>query len=233
MKTYKHIFFDLDRTLWDMDHNASETLKELFYRYRLPEHGIEDAEVFIRHYNEYNDVLWDRYRRKLIDKATLRALRFKQTLAHFGVHDKELAARFDHDYVTEAPNKTNLIPGAKELLNELTGKFSLHIITNGFPEVQHHKIKNCGIEQYFEQVITSEGCGYNKPDVRIFEYSLRKSGGKKEEALMIGDDLHVDILGAKNAGWDSVFFNITGASHDEEVQYEIRELMEVKNILAC
>ncbi|HET6992949.1 MAG TPA: YjjG family noncanonical pyrimidine nucleotidase [Bacteroidia bacterium] len=231
MSSYRHLFFDLDRTLWDLERNARETLLELFEKYELKNRGIESSEIFIEHYNRYNDLLWDRYRRKLIDKATLRALRFKQTLSHLGIHDKELADRFDHDYIAEAPKKKNLIPGAIEMLDALKNDFQFHIITNGFPEVQHHKISNGGLENYFEVIITSEGCGYSKPDARIFTHALKKSGANAEESLMIGDDLQVDIVGARKAGWDQVFFNPVKGAHSEKVTHEITELKELVKIL--
>jgi putative hydrolase of the HAD superfamily len=231
MPNYRHLFFDLDRTLWDMERNAHETLGELFHRYGLAQRGIASAEVFIRHYNEYNDLLWDRYRRKLIDKATLRALRFKQSLAHFGIHDADLARQFDHDYITEAPQKKNLIPGAIELLDAIRDEYKLHIITNGFPEVQHHKLAHCGLESYFDVIVTSEGCGWNKPDERIFRYALKKAKATTEEALMIGDDLRVDIVGAREAGIHQVFFNPSKGGHDEPVTYEIQRLEELIGIL--
>jgi putative hydrolase of the HAD superfamily len=231
MPKYRHLFFDLDRTLWDMERNASETLLELFERYDLKSRGVESPEIFIEHYNRYNDLLWDRYRRKLIDKSTLRALRFKQTLAHLGIHDKQLADQFDHAYIAEAPLKKNLVPGAIEMLEALKDDFQFHIITNGFPEVQHHKIANGGLGNYFEIIITSEGCGYSKPDARIFSHALKKSGAKAEEALMIGDDLLVDIVGARKAGWDQVFFNPAKGSHSEKVTHEISDLSELIKIL--
>ncbi len=233
MSDYRHLFFDLDRTLWDMERNARETLAELYERYNLKSRGIETSELFIEHYNRYNDLLWDRYRKKKIDKATLRALRFKQTLAHLGVHDQKLADRFDVDYISEAPKKKNLIPGAIELLDCLKDDFKIHIITNGFPEVQHHKIENSGLQNYFDIIITSEGCGYSKPDKRIFMHALKKAGSKKEEALMIGDDLHVDIIGAREAGWHQVFFNPIKGGHSEAVTYEISELKEMKKIVSA
>jgi putative hydrolase of the HAD superfamily len=231
MSRYRHLFFDLDRTLWDMERNAKETLVELYERHSLQSRGIETSELFVEHYNRYNDLHWDRYRRKLIDKATLRALRFKQTLAHLGVHDNKLADQFDLDYISEAPKKKNLVPGALELLDTLKDNFQLHIITNGFPEVQHHKIANGGLQHYFDVIVTSEGCGYSKPDHRIYTHALKKSGSKKEEALMIGDDLQVDIIGAREAGWDQVFFNPGKGSHGEKVTYEIVELKELREIV--
>lgn len=231
MPRYRHLFFDLDRTLWDMDRNARETLAELFEKYEVQKKGIASSEIFIAHYNKYNDLLWDRYRRRLIDKSTLRALRFKQTFAHLGVHDAELADLFDREYITEAPKRTNLIPGALEVLDALKADFKIHIITNGFPEVQHHKIAHSGLSDYFDVIITSEGCGYSKPDKRIFKHALKKAGTTKEESLMIGDDLEVDIVGARESGWDQVFFNPSKGEHSEKVTYEISDMRELLSIV--
>ena len=231
MSSFRHLFFDLDRTLWDMERNANETLVELFDRYDLKSRGIANSDLFIEHYNRYNDLLWDRYRKKLINKETLRVLRFKQTLIHLGVHDKKLADKFDIDYIEEAPKKKNLIPGAIETLDALKGDFKFHIITNGFPEVQHHKIANSGLDKYFDVVITSEGCGYAKPDARIFAYALKKTGAKDAESLMIGDDLQIDIVGARKAGWSQVFFNPIKGEHKEKVTFEIEKLIELVTIL--
>ncbi|HTL83179.1 MAG TPA: YjjG family noncanonical pyrimidine nucleotidase [Bacteroidia bacterium] len=228
---FRHLFFDLDRTLWDMEKNARETLAELYFKYSLDERGIQSANEFIFHYNQYNDVLWDRYRRRLIDKATLRALRFKQTLAHFDIHDKKLATIFDEEYISEAPKKKNLVEGTIEVLTELKPEFQLHIITNGFHETQLHKIRNSGLEEFFAEIISSEGSGHMKPDKKIFDHALKKTKANKEESLMIGDDLVVDIAGAREAGWKQVFYNPGGAEHDEEVTYEIRDLKELLRIV--
>jgi len=230
MPAYRHLFFDLDRTLWDMDRNARETLQELFDHHQLQARGIASAEEFITHYIRYNDVLWDRYRRGLIDKASLRVLRFRQSLAHFGVKDEQLAEAFGEDYVKEAPRKTHLLPGALETLQNLEKKFTLHIITNGFEEVQHVKLKNCALANFFSSVITSEKAGCTKPDLRIFRYALKSCGAQKQEALMIGDDLEADIKGAQQAGWDQVWLN-TGPEKKTKATYTIRELRQLEKIL--
>ncbi|HTF03922.1 MAG TPA: YjjG family noncanonical pyrimidine nucleotidase [Bacteroidia bacterium] len=231
MAKYKHIFFDLDRTLWDMDRNASETLTEMYEKYGLRERGVPSADIFVEHYNTYNDLLWDRYRRRMIDKATLRALRFKQTLAHFGVRDAKLALNVENEFILEAPRKTNLIPGAKELLDSLNNDYQLHIITNGFPEVQAHKMLHSGLTPYFDVIVTSEECGHAKPDAKIFAHALKLAKGRKEEAIMIGDDLAVDIVGARESGWAHVFLNRTGGKHDEDVMHEVKELQEILHII--
>lgn len=227
MAKYKHIFFDLDRTLWDLDRNATEALSDIYAKYDLQGRGIPDVNLFVEHYNEYNELLWDRYRRKLIDKATLRALRFKQVLAHFGVKDEALSKNVEADFIHEAPRRTHLIPGAKELLDQLSADYKLHIITNGFPETQAYKMEHSGLTRYFDVIVTSEGSGHAKPDRKIFDHSLQLAKATKEESIMIGDDLAVDIVGARNAGWAHIFFNQQGGAHNEDVMHEVKELKEI------
>jgi putative hydrolase of the HAD superfamily len=130
-----------------------------------------------------------------------------------------------------SPLKTKLIPGTHEVLRYLSGKYSLHIITNGFNEVQYIKIERSGIKQYFDKIITSEEAGCNKPNKNIFFYSLKKASAEIGESLMIGDDIEVDILGAQSIGMDQVFLNLNNFSHDHSFTYEIRSLNELMNIL--
>ncbi|TND09786.1 MAG: putative hydrolase of the HAD superfamily [Bacteroidetes bacterium] len=229
-KPYRHLFFDLDRTLWDMDLNSRETLSDLFGRHGLQEKGIASSEIFIEYYLRYNDLLWNRYQRGLINKASLRALRFRQTFSHFGVKDVKLAEKFGDDYMNEAPAKTRLIPGTREVLTALSESFVLHIITNGFEEVQHVKMENCGLKSFFTEVITSERADCTKPDRRIFEYALKASGAAAHESIMIGDDHDIDISGARNAGWDQAWFR-NGVEAVGEATYIIDDLSELIPIL--
>jgi putative hydrolase of the HAD superfamily len=231
MAKYKHIFFDLDRTLWDLDRNATEALSDIYTKYDLQGRGIPDVNVFVQHYNEYNELLWDRYRRKLIDKNTLRALRFKQVLAHFGVKDEALSKNVEQDFIHEAPRRKHLIPGAKELLDQLSNQYRLHIITNGFPETQAYKMEHSGLTPYFDVIVTSEGSGHAKPDRKIFDHSLKLAKATKEESIMIGDDLAVDIVGAREAGWAHIFFNQLGGTHNEAVMHEVKELKEIAELV--
>lgn len=228
---YRHIFFDLDRTLWDLDRNATEALSDIYTKHDLQSRGVPDVNAFVQHYNEYNELLWDRYRRKLIDKATLRALRFKQVLAHFGVKDEALSKKVETDFVYEAPRRKHLIPGAKELLDHLSADYKLHIITNGFPETQAYKMEHSGLTPYFDVIVTSEGSGHAKPDRKIFDHALKLAKATATDSIMIGDDLAVDIVGAREAGWAQIFFNPAKGEHDEEVMHEVTELVEIKRLV--
>lgn len=228
---YEHIFFDLDRTLWDFETNSYETLVELVEKYNLAEKGITVVDEFIESYYKINNKLWDDYRDGVIDKETLRYQRFRQAFSGYAIHDEELTVNFGNDYVYLSPLKTNLLPHTKEILDYLSSKYELHIITNGFEEVQHVKMKNSGIDHYFSEIITSERAGFKKPDKRIFDFSMSITRAIPDNSIMIGDNLEADIIGAKNAGIHQVFFNNQGQLHNEDVTYEIKELKELSNFL--
>ena len=230
LKKYSHIFFDLDRTLWDFDRNSRETLTELFFRHNL-ESSINNPEDFIDIYNKINLQLWDLYRRGQVSKDILRIKRFKLSFEHFGIRNDELAADFDKDYLKISPRKTILLPYTNEILNYLFGQYDLHIITNGFLSTQEIKMKNCRLDKFFKSMTTSEVVGHNKPRPEIFRQALRAVHARKEESIMIGDDLQVDVLGAKRFGIDQVFLNRDKVLHDEEITHEIKSLEELKKIL--
>jgi putative hydrolase of the HAD superfamily len=228
---YQHLFFDLDLTLWDLDKNSSETLSELFIELGVKEKYNIDFPVFFETYKHHNEMLWDQYRKGIVEKEELRILRFQMTLRQFGIEDNVIATEMGHGYVARSPLKTNLVPFAKEVLGFLKQKYNLHIITNGFEEVQMVKLENSGIRQYFEQVITYESSGYKKPDKRIFHYSLYRAKAKSKKSIMIGDHLEIDILGAKNAGLDQIYFNPLKLAHKQHVTYEIDCLSKLMKIL--
>jgi len=230
-KTYCHIFFDLDRTLWDFDTNSRETLQEIFVKQNLEKKGIPSFEKFYAAYHEINAFYWENYRTGEIDKATLRYIRFYDTLTKFGIDDKECAIKIGNDYVEHSPRKTSLLPNAVETLSYLKEKYILHIITNGFEEVQHIKMHSSGIAHFFEHIITSEKAGHKKPAPEIFRYSLKLAGAKRKDSLMVGDNLEIDCIGARQTGIDQVFFNPGKEPHNEKITYEIASLEELMNFL--
>jgi len=227
---YLHIFFDLDRTLWDFDRNSRESLTELINLHNL-EKIIESPEEFVRTYHRVNIELWRHYRCGKMTKEVLRSLRFRMTLGEFGIRDDDLAHRIGKEYLRISPRKTLLVPHAIEMLEYLMPRSRLHIITNGFRESQEIKIRNCRLEKYFTSITTSETIGYNKPRPEIFQHALSTAHAKKSESLMVGDDLEVDIAGARNFGIDQAFLNIDGIRHNDPVTHEISSLLELKQIL--
>jgi len=229
MQRYKHIYIDLDRTLWDFEANSTEALSDLFKIYRL-ENVFPSFEAFHNGFDKHNREMWDRYLKGEMKKEVLRILRFHLTLNEYGVSDNILAGRLCEDYIRISPTKTILIPHTHHALEYLKQKYSLHIITNGFNEVQFTKLRNSGIDKYFQRVITSENAGYMKPRIEIFNYSLASANARKKECIMIGDDLETDIRGARNAGIDQVYFNPRMAEHHESPNYEINSLKELTEI---
>ena len=223
----KHIFFDLDHTLWDFDKNAQETLTELYTQYGLNELGLMSCETFIDTYTENNQLLWAEYHMGRISKETLRAERFHKTFIQLGVAPESVPHQFEDDYVQMSPMKKNLFEGSERVLSYLQKKYTLHIISNGFKETTLIKMDRCNLNPYFTNVIISEDVGVNKPDKAIFEHALKKAGAKKEESIMIGDSIEADIRGAQDFGIQAIFFNPMKKEKPADVIWEIAHLEEL------
>ncbi len=231
MKLYKHIFFDLDNTIWDFEKNSKETLIEMYHKHNLADLGVKDVNHFILKYQERNEMMWEQYRLGTIDKPTLRDKRFNLTFWDMGLDAETAPAELADDYLSMSPRKTILFPHAHEVLAFLEKKYKLHIITNGFEEAQHVKMRESKLSPYFQEVIISEHTGYRKPDNRIFDYAMKITGATTSDSIMIGDGLEVDILGARNVGWDTIYFNPDKKAHQEAVTHEISSLLELTKIL--
>ncbi|MCD4773848.1 MAG: YjjG family noncanonical pyrimidine nucleotidase, partial [Bacteroidales bacterium] len=230
MKKYKHLFIDLDRTIWDFEKNAKETFHDIYNKYELKKKGVESLELFTRTYKKHNDLLWSYYRKGKILKEVLSVQRFELTLNDFDINDRKLALQIGNDYIKISPQKTNLFPYAHESLTYLKNKYILHLITNGFEEVQQTKIDVSDLRKYFKTIITSERAGAKKPEKKIFDFALKKAGAKLEESIIIGDDLKVDILGAKTFGMDQVYVNFDNIPHSEDITFEIDSLKKLQEI---
>ena len=228
---YKHIFFDLDRTLWDFDAAAEVAFERIYEKYNLKSLGIPNAHEFHEVYHPLNEQLWVLYREDKITKDYLNRTRFMQPLAHYGIHDTVLADHLSEDYVYWSPRIVRLVPGTMELLDYLKPKYHLHLITNGFQEVQHTKLSGSGLEPYFETLTVSEEVGVKKPNPEIFLYALRKTNASPVESLMIGDEMAVDIDGARAAGIDTILFNPKGETVEGERTFEVKSLKEIMGIL--
>lgn len=228
---YKHIFFDLDHTIWDFDRNAEETLLELYDIYALGSMGLPAAEVFIAAYTRNNHQLWAEYHTGKITKTELRETRFKRTFVELGLAPELVPVAFEDDYVKLCPTKTNLFPHAHETLRYLQSRYTLHLISNGFKEASEMKIGNTNIGGYFTHIIISEIVGVNKPDKAIFEHALNLAGARKEESLMVGDSLEADVYGALHFGMDAIYFNPFKAAKPDDVPIQVHHLQELTAIL--
>ena len=231
MGTYKHLFFDLDHTLWDFNANARLTLEELYYAMDLNSLGILDFELFYTTYLEHNDKLWEKFRGGIIKVDELRWKRMWYTLIEFKIGDEKLARDMGFRFLESLPTRNLLFPHTIECLDYLSNKgYNLHLITNGFKETQHNKLKYSGIASYFIEFITSECSNSIKPNKEIFEYALAKTNAKPEESIMIGDSIEVDIQGAINAGIDQVFVNHACIDCPIQPTYIVHSLKELENI---
>jgi len=223
----KHIFFDLDHTIWDFDRNAQETLTDLYHEYGLAELGLTSCETFIETYTENNQLLWSAYHLGQISKETLRAERFHKTFIQLGIAPERVPHEFEADYVRISPTKRNLFEGSERVLGYLQKKYTLHIISNGFKETTLTKMNLCNLNPYFSNVFISEDVGVNKPDKAIFEFALQKAGAKKQESIMIGDSLEADIRGAQDFGIKAIFFNPLNKEKPADVEWQITHLEEL------
>jgi putative hydrolase of the HAD superfamily len=202
-KKYTHLFFDLDNTLWDFERNSYDALRIVFNFYKCGEQGI-DFKQFYNVYTTINRFYWSDYRQGIIGKKELVSLRFEKTLKEFGIRGID-GLEMNVHYLKEMPNQKRLIEGTPQLLVYLKSKgYFLHIITNGFTEVQYKKLENTGIKKYFNRVFTSEQVNAPKPSRLIFEYAIKSANAKKSSSLMIGDDAEADIKGALDVGIDAV-----------------------------
>jgi putative hydrolase of the HAD superfamily len=228
---YKHLFFDLDHTIWDFDKNAEETLHELYQVYELKQLGLSSADLFIEVYTQNNHRLWADYHLGKITKQVLRETRFSKTFTDLGVSPDCIPADFEDEYVRICPTKTNLFPQAHETLSYLDKKYMLHLISNGFKESTETKIERTDLGKYFTTVIISEIAGYNKPDKAIFEYALNGANAKISESLMIGDSIEADIRGAQDFGMKAIYFNPARKEKPADVEFQIVELKELIQLL--
>ncbi len=222
----KHIFWDLDHTLWDFDSNAHDTLVALYHEFDLAGDINASVDEFIAVYKQINDRCWDLYRRGEMEKDELRTKRYKLTFEHFGSNNEAKAADLGWAYMKICPTKTKVMPGAFKVLDALKGKYQQHIITNGFKEVQGVKQSGSGLAPYFNVVVCSEDVGKKKPHSDVFWYAMNKAGAKPEESIMIGDGLQVDAIGAEKVGMKGVWYNPLRQRVEHEV-WEINHLEEL------
>jgi len=227
---YKHLFIDLDRTLYDFDKSTHDTFVELFEKFGLNDRKIP-FDRFFELYKKNNVELWAQYREGKVTKKFLNVHRFDITLNAFGIHDRAFAGRFASDYLLNSPLKKALFPNVPEVLKYLWEKYTLHIITNGFDEVQKVKMEANDLNMYFTTITTSEEAQAKKPNKIIFELALKKANAKAEESLMVGDDIDVDVLGARNMGMDQVYCNYDKIAHNSDITFEIFQFSDLEKIL--
>lgn len=220
----KHIFFDLDHTLWDFDKNSALTFDTIFRKNDLD----MDLSAFLKVYEPINLQYWKLYREEKIDKPALRYRRLADAFDQLKFEVKtSMIHRLSKDYIDHLTNFNHLFDGAMEILDYLAPNYELHIITNGFKEVQHGKLNKANIDHYFKTVTNSEMVGVKKPNPRIFNHALEMARASKEHSVMIGDNYEADILGALNIGIDAICFNYHGDQLGDDIK-QVETLSELR-----
>jgi len=231
MKNYQHIFFDLDHTLWDFERASEETIIELVDQYQLHIHTSLPHFEFVKAFRKVNQQLWQQFNEGEITKDKIRKNRFRLIFKLMNISLSLLPENMSEEYLMRCPCKPHLIENAQEILQYLSAKYTLHILTNGFDDVQALKLKHSGIQNFFKCIITSESTGKTKPNIEIFNYALSVATANHQNSVMIGDNLTTDIEGAFRAGIDSIFYNPLGIKKTHKATLEIKDLMEIKTLL--
>lgn len=217
LNNISHIFFDLDHTLWDFDKNSALTFQKIFKDNKIQ---VELAS-FLSIYEPLNLNYWKLYREDKIDKESLRYGRLSDTFKElkYTVSD-DLIHKLSEDYIAFLTTHNHLFDNAVEILDYLNPNYNLHIITNGFKEVQFGKLQKANIHHFFDTVTNSEMVGVKKPNPKIFNHALNLANAMPEESIMIGDNYEADILGALNIGLDAICFNY----HDHNLEAHIKQI---------
>jgi putative hydrolase of the HAD superfamily len=227
----KHLFFDLDRTLWDFEKNSETALGILYEDLKLGDH-MRSFNAFHKTYKKINARLWHAYGQGKLSKEELRIKRFNDTLKSFQINDPNLAAQLGEGYIKISPFQTNLFPGTKETLLDLKNDdYELHIITNGFKEVQYIKLEQSGLREFFDVIVCSEEVGKNKPAPEVFQYALSLAKSDADESIMIGDDYLVDVVGAERHGMKGILFDPHYSYKDGTHDWHIDHLEKIPGLI--
>ena len=228
---YKNIFFDLDDTLWAFSFNARDTFEEMYRKYEYDRY-FRSFGHFYELYEKRNIELWAEYADGKVTKEELNRQRFLYPLEAVGEGNAALAKAFSDDFFAVIPTKSRLMPHAQKVLEYLAPKYNLYILSNGFQELQCHKMRSAGIDHYFKKVVLSDDIGVLKPWPEIFHFAMSATQSELRESLMVGDSWENDIKGAQGVGIHQVFYNVTG--HTElpfKPTYQITDLKELLQLL--
>lgn len=225
--TIKDVFFDLDHTLWDFEKNSALAFETIFKKYQLQ----IDLNYFLSFYVPINLKYWEMYRKDEIDHITMRYQRLKDTFDELKFEiESDFLLLLSKEYIHYLPKNNHLFEGAIPVLDYLKSKYTLHIITNGFADIQNNKLKNAKIIHYFKTITNSENAGVKKPHAQIFEFALQRAKAKKQTSIMIGDCIEADVQGALDAGLDAIYFTENTSERKDNIK-QISHLLELKNYL--
>ena len=228
MEDIKHIFFDLDHTLWDFEKNSALAFEKIFQELNFD----INSQQFMDIYNPINVAYWKLYEKNEIDQETLRVNRVKDTFEALNyaitLDEINIISNLFIEYLT---SNNHLIEGTIETLDYLKDKYVLHIITNGFSFVQDVKLQKSNLDKYFVTITNSEAAGHKKPHENIFKHALTSANASKTESIMSGDSFEADVLGAQNFGIKAVYFNPKAEMISQNQIIQIQSLTQLKNLL--
>ena len=230
---YKDLFIDFDDTLYDTYGNSVISLCETYEAYHLDRY-FATPQVFYDAYWAANIDLWTRYSKGEITRPYLIVERFRRPLSvGEGLEvTEQLCLEMSDRFLDFCSSKSGVVEGAHQLMDYLKRKgYRMHMCSNGFHEVQYKKLTACGLKDYFDTVVLSEDAGFNKPSKQFFDYALKMSGAQKETTIMIGDNLQTDIVGAHDAGFDTILFNRWGVAPSPVPTHTVSTLREIMDIL--
>ena len=222
------IFFDLDHTLWDFDRNSALTFQKIF---KINNINL-NVSRFLKHYAPINLNYWKLYREEKIDKKSLRFARLNDTFQAVGFSiSKDLINKLSEDYITHLSDFNHLFEHTFEILDYLKGKYQLHIITNGFEEIQTKKMETSKILHYFDIIVTSESVGVKKPNPKVFNFALEKANAINSASIMIGDSIEADVEGALSVGMKAIHANFEKGKVNNVNFNSITSLLDIKEYL--
>ena len=222
------VFFDLDHTLWDFERNSALTFEKILVKNQIPVNPSD----FVKQYVPINFKYWELFREDKISKEEMRFGRLMETFTCFNLKiEQKIIAALAEEYIRHLPENNHLFEGAVELLDYLKPKYNLHIITNGFSDVQTQKLSNSKLLPYFKTITNSESVGVKKPNRAIFEYALLQANANRENSIMIGDCINADVLGALNCGMDAILFSIIPQIIENKNIKQINHLLNLKHYL--
>ena len=220
----KNILFDLDNTIFDFYASEKKALEKTLIHL-----GLVPDEHILKRYSEINLEHWKRLEKGELTRNEVKSGRYRQLFEEFGVDasPEETTAYYEIKLSEEG----DLMEGAPELLKFLKCKYRLYVVSNGTLICQQGRMKNTGITDFFDGHFISQQIGFEKPSSEFFDYCFKNIPDfKKEETILVGDSISADIIGGKNAGIKTVWFNPHGEKSDLPY-FEIHSLLEFKDII--
>lgn len=202
---YKAILFDLDGTLIDFYACETNALRKAFVSAGFE---IDSETSWARIWNTYESIsshYWNRRVEDNLSRNQVVEYSVRDTLITLG-ENRLLASIIAQDYWDIFCHTAYLNPGAREILEKLSGYYKLGLVTNGYSRAQRGRLQAGGLHTYFASVVISDEVGYAKPSREIFDIALSELAVPYGEALYVGDSIEHDYRGAGNAGIDFCYY---------------------------